>query len=239
MRFRKPKHRPRKDDLVKYLMRYAGYAKFENDDFDNKSFGEIADEIVVMVMRESIIGETYEGKLWHANQEINRLQRAVDEHERRWEEDARPAFHKVEDLKERNLRLIEEKEDLEQRMEVADTAIVLNGDLASEVEKLTIQKADLAAEVNHLNRSNAGLLKERNTWARQLADAKDAALNAEEEVDKQRSNSADVLRDRDELTVAIGELIERNDAAGFDAVPIGALKRIVRAWEAAPGDANE
>lgn len=99
------------------------------------------------------------------------------------------------------------------------------------LEEAILRTRSLEHELAEAHGALSAIARERNTWARQLADAKDAALNAEQEVEKARSYAADVSNDRDELTVALEELLHRTVEAGFDTIPVDMLRREIARWE--------
>lgn len=178
---------PRRDDIVRYLMRLAGFAKFENDDFHGKTFGDMADDVIAMVVGGTAVEETAAAKKWTAGKEAEELAEAI--HEKRdllppcidnldedhdawcwdaarivvgldWLSPAQVEALSAEWEAAAQLVVAKEREDFEQRLEVADTAIALNASLGAEVERLTeeVRKAVSAMNQEILRADKAEML---------------------------------------------------------------------------------
>lgn len=120
---------------------------------------------------------------------------------------------------------------------------VLLGSVGTEADAEFIAHAredvpDLLAEIDRLTRALREIGKDRNTWARQLADAKDERDTAAAERDQERTRRAETGNERDALYAVLRELVELKDGPRDDAYERRKpaawtwARRVLSNWEA-------
>jgi chromosome segregation ATPase len=115
--------------------------------------------------------------------------------------------------------------------------------LQRQVEDLQRQLAEATGQAEAAKQATREIMAERNTWARQLADMRDERNTAREETERQRGLTSIASTDRDNLHIAIEELIEgwerHPDRSGNDLnlsaatteIRTKALRRVIARWE--------
>lgn len=103
-------------------------------------------------------------------------------------------------------------------------------DLIRQRREHDVARTQAEADRDRSQRALDALLDERNTWARQLADMRDERDTARKEAETQRDQRISVEVDRDNLNIAIGELIERWEQAPPN-LPTRDLRRVIARWE--------
>lgn len=114
----------------------------------------------------------------------------------------------------------------------------------AQVVDLQRQLAEAVGQAEAAKQATREIMAERNTWARQLADAMDERQTALDEVDKARELASIASNDRDNLHIAIDELaVEwdtrartaagRNDWARAEMYEHRAddIRRVIARWE--------
>lgn len=107
----------------------------------------------------------------------------------------------------------------------------VGGDAPKLPSQMIVSPVDLRWLVGTVNSTEA-IMRERNTWARQLADANDEAATAKAEAEKARSHQADALdwattRVAD-LEVAVQKVLKNMD--GTDEELNQALRNLRAVW---------
>ena len=118
----------------------------------------------------------------------------------------------------------------------AREARLISEPLRRQVEDLQRQLAEAAGQIEAAKQATREIMAERNTWARQLADAMDERQTALDEVDKARELASIASNDRDSLHIAVEELAQdytnnkhavyhRGDSVARD------IRRVIARWE--------
>lgn len=113
--------------------------------------------------------------------------------------------------------------------------------LETQVEDLQRQLAEATGQTEAAKQATREIMAERNTWARQLADMRDERNTAREETEKARELAAIASTDRDNLHIAIEEVIVEwetsaarpldNPMLNWQARHAVQLRRVIARWE--------